>query len=91
MTPLSDPALRCSFTRLKPHLTLPPLRPSLFFATLKLIHALTTAHALAFCRHTSQASSDLASAKFTRLSRICPHTKGRFLSLFLVFTGRKAL
>ncbi|EIR8269881.1 hypothetical protein RA720_001663 [Campylobacter upsaliensis] len=39
MTPRSDPALRCSFTRLKPHLTLPPLRPSLFFATLKLIHA----------------------------------------------------
>ncbi|EAJ7264584.1 hypothetical protein CC21_00160 [Campylobacter upsaliensis] len=55
MTPFSAPALRCSFTRLKPHLTLPPLRPSLFFATLKLIHALTTAHALAFCRHTRAA------------------------------------
>ncbi|EOF7230205.1 hypothetical protein ACK09Q_001717 [Campylobacter upsaliensis] len=41
MTPLSDPALRCSFTRLKPHFNPPktPPRPSLFFATLKLIHA----------------------------------------------------
>ncbi|EGK8112493.1 hypothetical protein IO358_000130 [Campylobacter upsaliensis] len=31
-----------------------------------------------FTLHTSQASSDLASAKFTRLSHIYPHTKGVF-------------